>query len=114
MNESYVVLLEKVQILLLLNRRYGSFQEVKKVLTDIFGDESKDKILLSTIHKSKGLEADRVFILGFHELIPSKYATTELALYGERCLQFVAVTRAKNTLIFLPYKEKNEKTEIVH
>lgn len=113
-NESYVVLLEKVQILLLLNRRYGSFQEVKKVLTDIFGDESKDKILLSTIHKSKGLEADRVFILGFHELIPSKYATTELALYGERCLQFVAVTRAKNTLIFLPYKEKNEKTEIVH
>lgn len=113
-NESYIALLEKVQILLLLNRRYGSFQEVKKVLTDIFGDESKDKILLSTIHKSKGLEADRVFILGFHELIPSKYATTELALYGERCLQFVAVTRAKNTLIFLPYKEKNEKTEIVH
>ena len=37
-NESYVALLEKVQILLLLNRRYGSFQEVKKVLTDIFGD----------------------------------------------------------------------------
>lgn len=113
-NESYAALLEKVQILLLLNRRYGSFQEVKKALTDIFGDESKDKILLSTIHKSKGLEADRVFILGFHELIPSKYATTELALYGEKCLQFVAVTRAKNTLIFLPYKEKNEKTEIVH
>lgn len=55
-----------------------------------------------------------MFILGFNELIPSKYATTELALYGEKCLQFVAVTRAKNTLIFLPYKEKNEKTEIVH
>lgn len=113
-NEGYIALEEKVQIILVLVQSFGNVEAVKNQVTEIFGDKSNDKIILSTIHKSKGLEAERVFILGFHELIPSKYATTELALYGEKCLQFVAVTRAKRSLIFIPYKEnKHEETEVV-
>lgn len=113
-NEGYIALEEKVQIILVLVQSFGSVESVKNQVSEIFGDKSGDKIILSTIHKSKGLEAERVFILGFHELIPSKYATTELALYGEKCLQFVAVTRAKRSLIFIPYKEnKHEETEVV-
>lgn len=113
-NEGYIALEEKVQIILILVQSFGSVESVKNQVSEIFGDKSDDKIILSTIHKSKGLEAERVFILGFHELIPSKYANTELALYGEKCLQFVAVTRAKRSLIFIPYKEnKHEETEVV-
>jgi superfamily I DNA/RNA helicase len=35
------------------------------------------EINLSTIHKSKGLQAERVFILNWH-LLPSEYAESEL------------------------------------
>lgn len=114
-NESYAALLEKISILQILIRETLSFNKTKEMIMEIFQDtENKDYILLSTIHKSKGLEADRVFILGFHELIPSKYARTELALYSEKCLQFVAVTRAKKSLFFIPYNAKqNEETETV-
>lgn len=117
-NEAYVSLLEKVEILKILFAETGSMMKVRGMVEDIFSDdENKENIILSTIHKSKGLEADKVFLLGFHELIPSKYATTELALYGEKCLQFVAVTRAKKELIFIPYKSKEnvkEETETVY
>lgn len=117
-NEAYVSLLEKVEILKILFAEAGSMMKVRGMVEDIFSDdENKENIILSTIHKSKGLEADKVFLLGFHELIPSKYATTELALYGEKCLQFVAVTRAKKELIFIPYKSKEnvkEETETVY
>ena len=108
-NESFIILQEKVEIISLLVKRTGSIERARQLITEIFSEgKGSDYITLSTIHKSKGLEADRVFIIGFHELIPSKYALTEFALYGERCLQFVAVTRAKNELVFIPYKEKEK------
>lgn len=106
-NESFIALAEKVEIIRILHSRMGGLDEVRRTVTTLFSNDHKEgDVILSTIHKSKGLEADRVFILGFDELIPSEYATTELELYGERCLQFVAVTRAKKELIFIPYKTK--------
>ena len=56
-------------------------------------------VTLSTIHKSKGLEADNVYFLQ-PDLLPSKYAVTELALYAEKCLKFVAITRSRKNLIY--------------
>lgn len=106
-NEGFIALAEKVEIIRILHSRMGGLDEVRRTVTTLFSnDHEEGDVILSTIHKSKGLEADRVFILGFDELIPSEYATTELELYGERCLQFVAVTRAKKELIFIPYKTK--------
>lgn len=57
---------------------------------------------LSTVHRSKGLEADRVFILE-PSLMPSKYAKTAEARKQEDNLVYVAITRAKSTLVWLPY-----------
>jgi superfamily I DNA/RNA helicase len=65
------------------------------------GKLKSDTITLSTIHKSKGLESDNVYFLA-PELIPSKYAETELDYFSENCLRYVAITRAKNKLIFVP------------
>ena len=53
-----------------------------------------------TCHKSKGLEARRVFFYQ-KELIPSPYATSQQMLYAEKCLYYVAVTRAKESLIYI-------------
>ena len=109
-NETYVALKEKVTILELLISYSHSFPAASELIEELFKekDDMKDSdvVRLSTIHKSKGLEAERVFILGFNELIPSEWATTKDELYAEQCLQFVAVTRAKKELIFIKYNKK--------
>lgn len=97
---SYLKLDEQVKIIKRLYSKFGSMDEVKRQLLLIYKDTPKsNEIILSTIHKSKGLESERVFILN-KELIPSPYAESEMMLYSEHCLLFVAITRAKKELIY--------------
>lgn len=96
---SYASLEEKVKIVeLLYETHQGNFSSLKEKVRNIFSGDKKG-IILSTIHKSKGLEANRVFFLN-PELLPSKYAKTPKALYAEECLKFVAITRAKEELVY--------------
>lgn len=53
----------------------------------------------ATIHKSKGLEAEKVYILR-PDLSPAAYATSPEAKQQEANLCYVAVTRAKKELTF--------------
>jgi len=64
---------------------------------------SRSTVLLSTAHKSKGLEAERVFILA-PEKLPLKFSgmTPEQA-NQERNLEYVAYTRAKRVLVFVTH-----------
>ncbi len=64
---------------------------------------TSNAIILCTIHKSKGLEADIVYILN-EGLIPSKFAITPEQLVQEQNLKYVARTRAKNKLGYLTWK----------
>ena len=98
----YRALHEKVDIIGNLYNFFGSMSAVSDKLNDIYSESNdikSNQITLSTIHKSKGLQADRIFILNWH-LLPSEYATGEQELEQEKCLQYVAVTRAKKELIF--------------
>jgi hypothetical protein len=70
-------------------------------IMDLFNDSAKGLLTLSTIHKAKGLEWDRVFLLDFHTLLPSKWATQPWQQSQEKNLQYVAVTRAKLDLVFI-------------
>lgn len=97
--EAYDKLNEKVNVLLSLYEYFGDLETVRSRIYDIFVENASRGITLSTIHKSKGLESDNIYFLE-PELLPSKYATTELALYAERCLKFVAITRARKSLIY--------------
>jgi len=56
--------------------------------------------MLCSIHKSKGLEADIVYILN-ENLIPSKFAKSKEQLLQEQHLKYVARTRAKDEMYFL-------------
>jgi superfamily I DNA/RNA helicase len=58
-------------------------------------------ILLSSVHRAKGLEADRVVLVEPHLLGSSKYATQEWQKTQEVNLRYVALTRAKKTLVFV-------------
>lgn len=70
-----------------------------QAVQNIFAQEEEGTILC-TIHKSKGLEADNVYILN-QSLIPSKFATTEEQLAQEMNLKYVARTRAKEATYLL-------------
>ena len=58
-------------------------------------------LTLSTVHKSKGKEWDRVFILDREKYMPSPWAKTEWQINGEENLVYVAITRAKKELVYL-------------
>jgi len=69
-------------------------------IRQIFLDNSTG-ICLSTIHKAKGLECNRVFIIDREKTMPSKYAKLPWQKEQEFNLQYVAFTRAKNYLGFI-------------
>lgn len=71
-----------------------------KEVYQIFKNDDEEAIILCTIHKSKGLQADIVYILN-EGLIPSKFAKSEKQLKQEINLKYVARTRAKEELYYL-------------
>jgi hypothetical protein len=72
---------------------------VARILT-IFSDKNQG-ICLSTIHKSKGLECDRVFILCPEKMMHAKSMQIEWMAEQERNLVYVAYTRARHYLGFI-------------
>lgn len=106
-NPAYISLEEKVKILLSIYQySEHSIYKTKQRLNQMFCDTYTEKdIVLMTGHKSKGLENERVFYL-YPELIPSKYSTTEFALYQEKCLNYVITTRAKKELVIVKDLQK--------
>jgi len=69
-------------------------------IDNIFGDNLKGCVILSTIHKSKGREWDNVFWLQTNE---NKWARMEWEKIQEINLKYVAITRAKKNLYLAPY-----------
>ena len=92
---------EKTDILLIFVDRYGI--NAKKKIQEVF-HEDKDSIRLMTVHKSKGLESDRVFFITHYDnqkLIPSKYAKTDEQKQQERNLEYVALSRFRKEMVFV-------------
>ena len=95
-----IIFSEKIQVIEALSSGIDDPNIVIEKIDAIFSDKEKTGICLSNIHKSKGLEADRVFMI-HQDLIPSKYATLPWQIEQERNLEYVAYTRAKTTLGFV-------------
>ena len=73
------------------------FQYIKDIFSDSTDTQSQ-KLTLSSIHKSKGLEWPTVYILGENLWMPSPLAKTPTAIQQENNLIYVARTRAMHTL----------------
>lgn len=76
-----------------------STQELIRMIGEIFSDENAG-VVCSTIHKAKGLEADRVFIYR-PDLLPFPFAKKVWELEQEMNLKYVALTRARDALYFV-------------
>ncbi len=86
---------------------------IKKEIEELFSVRTKEsdderlmngKVVLSTIHKAKGLEADRVFFLDSFLMFPRWITPDTWAEEQERNLQYVATTRPKTSLIYITSK----------
>ena len=93
------------------NLSYGLttvFEAVNRIEL-IFKDNDKQGICLSTIHRAKGLEADRVFILRPDKLYLKHCMKVAWMAEQERNLVYVAYTRAKHYLGFISdFSDNNE------
>lgn len=95
--ETMVVLIERAReqgmstVAELSTMIMGLFEDAEKM-----GDTSKI-VTLCSVHRSKGLEWERVHVLGLNEIMPAR-CSRQWQEAQELNLQYVAVTRAKSEL----------------
>lgn len=112
----------KIDILRILARRektVDSFlkriEYLKAIMEKDMDSASPDAVTLSTIHSSKGLENDTVYMIDVYDgrfpcSMPNPFETSKDNANGEmeeRRLFYVGMTRAKNDLAFFRIKGKN-------
>src|SRR5579859_4271614 len=88
-----------------LFRKQNMIDDLVADIDEMFGDtaagEKPEVLTLSTVHKSKGREWKRVYILGRAKYMPSPYAKKEWQQIQEKNLEYVAITRAQSEMIDL-------------
>jgi DNA helicase-2/ATP-dependent DNA helicase PcrA len=81
----------------------SSIDDLRAQIDRMFSDGSEaGQVVLSTVHKAKGLEWSKVFILK-PELFPSRWALKPWQLVQENNLLYVAYTRAMRELVLLSW-----------
>jgi UvrD-like helicase family protein len=90
------------EIIAEVNRRgHRDIASVLKFIDDLFADGGKACVTLSSYHRSKGREWERVFLFEHTSRCPSKAARQQWQKEQESNLAYVAYTRAKKTLVFV-------------
>lgn len=97
--DAIIAVVDKADTIIACAVECEDVEELKRMLSEVF-DFKGPATLFSSIHRAKGLEADRVFILK-PELLPHPLARTNWAKEQERNLEYVAITRAAKTLVLV-------------
>lgn len=80
----------------------STVQSVVDSIEKVFSDDGRAAIVFSSIHRAKGLEANRVFFLEPEGAsCPHPMAKSEWQVRQEYNLRYVAITRAINTLVYV-------------
>ncbi|MCR4924091.1 MAG: ATP-dependent helicase [Lachnospiraceae bacterium] len=89
-----------------------SLRRKERVRSDKSSVKGESRIVLQTVHASKGLEYDIVFIAGLQEgIFPHKRAKSPEEIEEERRLFYVALTRAKERVYLLGRKADDYKKQ---
>jgi superfamily I DNA/RNA helicase len=86
-------------------------KHIEEMFGERYGEDNRRILRLCTVHRSKGREWDRVFLLGRNVYMPSKWAKAEWELGQEDNLVYVAWTRAKRELVEVNCKLKKDSSE---
>lgn len=114
--EELLEVLERIQESAKGMKSLSEWEEYIEAYTKKLAEQAKKQevkregVTLSTLHASKGLEYDRVYIMNVNEgSIPYKKAVLQEALEEERRLFYVGMTRAKKELTLCYVKRQFEK-----
>lgn len=94
---------DKISTILALSEGASTPDDIIRRAESIFSDEV-DGVLLSTVHRAKGLEANNVYIVR-PDLFPHPKATSETDLKQESNILYVAGTRGRSDLVWVHGKE---------
>jgi superfamily I DNA/RNA helicase len=75
------------------------FNSIDKMFGDTPFGQVPECLVLSSVHRSKGLEWNRVFLLDRPQFMPSKAARKDWQKRQEQNLIYVSITRAKQELV---------------
>ncbi|MEL7039241.1 MAG: UvrD-helicase domain-containing protein [Cyanobacteria bacterium J06592_8] len=94
-------------------KKLSHFEEFCNQVESLFCDDDAPdrRIILSTVHRAKGDEAERVFLVGTNFLPFVFKSTQDWQEIQEWNLVYVALTRAKNALFFVPYPRSDKDKE---
>lgn len=93
--DAKIIVSDKCETLRILS----TFGDIESAIKEIFTDKLEG-VIHSTIHKAKGLQYDRVWILR-PDLLPHPRATQDWELIQEENLHYVAITRAVHELYYV-------------
>lgn len=104
--KSTVAFTDKVETILVLAEQVHVVGELIRKTESIFEDKAQG-IICSSVHRAKGLEADRVFIVK-PELMPHPMAELPWEVEQEQHIRYVALTRSKSELYFVSMPDEDE------
>lgn len=91
---------DKVESVHALSEGAKTVGDVKARIRNVFSDVDSPGVNFSTVHRSKGLEANNIFILR-PDLMPFPKAKEGWQMQQEMNLKYVAITRAQKQLIWV-------------
>lgn len=94
---------DRIETLKAVADECSSPKEVPQRVRDIFSDDNGE-VVLSSVHKAKGLEAERVWILRPDQM-PFPKAKLDWEMQQEMNIKYVAITRSKSALFFVNPRE---------
>ena len=100
LHPSVMYVYDGIQGLKVLSAGITTVSELRNKIGVVLGGGEKEGVVLSTVHKAKGLEADNVYILN-PSMMPIKYAKKNWEVKTEMNLIYVAITRAKKSLNYI-------------
>lgn len=95
---------DRIDTLYAIMEGCDTVQQVVDRIDRMFADSEggqESSLTLATVHRSKGREWGRVYILGHSAYMPSKYARRDWQVEQETNLRYVAVTRSQKELFLM-------------
>ncbi len=106
---AYQTFLDKIEAIEAISEGFTKTEDIIKKISEIFRDDNGKGICLSTVHKAKGLENDRVFILDRDKFYPKWAMKNKVQAGQEKNIEYVAITRPKKYLGYIYYSEKENQ-----
>jgi DNA helicase-2/ATP-dependent DNA helicase PcrA len=97
---------DRFECLVALSEGLRTVDEVADRIDALFADDGGPRLIFSSVHKAKGLEADTVYLLAptfFHKKGDPR---------EERNLYYVAVTRARRELVIVDGSPRSQKAQV--